>query len=194
MTAYALPQDVALLLGITLTGDQEASASLALDAATALINLTLGRNWLLAGTVTNEFVESVGDRLYLKHYPVVSISSLVRSSPDVTTANQTLVAGRDYKLWNPALGRVSLSPSWGACTFLATYIHTESVPADIVDLTTRLAAGMIRLTISPDMAGVKKYTLWGGDLSVEFADDAANPKLPALFDAVIGRRRVPAIA
>lgn len=194
MTAYATPEDVALLLGVTFTGDQEASAALALDAATALLNQVIGREWLTAGTVTSEFVRSVGDRIYLKHYPVTSITSLIRSSPDVTTANQTLVANRDYKLWDAGRGLISLGPSWLSCTFLATYIHTESVPADIVDLTARMAAGMIRLTINPDLNGVKRYTLWGGDLSVEFADDAVNPVIPALFKQAIAVRRVPAIA
>lgn len=195
MTAYALPEDVALMLGVTLTGDQEFAAALALDAATALIDQALGQSWLTAGTVTGEFYSWVGDRLYLRHRPVTSITSLVRTGPSVTNADQTLVANTDYKLWDAQQGLVLLTYGWGpGYAIRATYVHTESVPADIVQLATLIAAGMVRQTVNPDMAGVKRYTLWGGDLSVEFTDDAANPVISTQFNAVLARRRIPVIA
>lgn len=195
MTAYATTFELEQILGVSFTDDQYIAAEAALDAATALIDQAVGRSWLTAGTVTGEFNRATGDRLYLKHYPVTSITSLVRTSPDVTTANQTLVAARDYKLWDAARGLVSISVNWWSCAILATYVHTESVPADIVNLTAQLAAGMMRLILTSELAaGVKRYTLWGGDLSVEFGDSAINPVVMPMFTATIGYRRVPAIA
>lgn len=195
MPAYAVAADVELYLGTSLTSDQLEATDAALTAVSAMIDAALGQSWLSAGTVTDEFQMWTGDRLYLRHRPVTSITSLVRTGPSVTNADQTLVADRDYKLWDAAQGLVLLSYGWGPGYALkVTYEHTEAFPADIVQLTIQLAAGMVNLTLNPDLAGVKRYTLWGGDLSVEFADSASSPLLPAQFAAVIARRRVPVIA
>ncbi len=196
MTAYTTAFAVGDLLGVTLNDEQMARADLAIASAAAMIDQAIGQSWLDAGTVTDEWQMWTGDRLYLRHRPVTSITSIVRTGPWVTAADQTLVEGTDYKLWDPNQGLVLLTYGWGPGYALkATYIHTENAPADIVELTTQVAAGMMRLVLNPDLAGVKKYTLWGGDLSVELAEDPGNPAgvVSNLWKQVVGSRRIPVI-
>lgn len=205
MTAYTDSGKIAAFLGATLTSPQATQAGVVAAAASDFIEKALDRSWLgwtssTAIAVTAERQTIRGCRLRLDHTPVAAITSLTvrRPTPGYTPA--VLVAPTQYELVDAAGGHVYVSPTADGMLATISYTSTEPTPAIIGQFATELAAGMLTLSLAgaaasqAALAGIRRYTLWGGDLSVEYAasasaQDGAAPgstRLPALWSQIEG--------
>jgi hypothetical protein len=205
VTLYTSSDAIAAYLGRTLTTDQQTQADLMAAAASDFIEGALGRSWLDTDGVTGEAVTDElhtvqANRIWLKHAPVdpdETVTLSVRCKlPGSTTYAQT--EPYQWELLDASLGHIYTSPTLEGQLALVSYTSLEQIPPIIAQFATELAAGMLSLSLagaaasSAALTGVRRYTLWGGDLSVEYAasatgQDGSAPgttRLPALWSQI----------
>lgn len=181
-TPYTDTDAVAAVLGITLTDAQTERADAAIEAASEFIEQALGRSWLEAGgEVADERHVVRGCRIWLLHPPVdpdADLTLSVRSRlPGSTTYEQT--QAYQFELIDPVAGHIYTSPTLEGTLATVGYTSTQTIPALIAEFAAQLAAGMLALSFNAadaaaSSSGVKSYTLWGGDLRVEYATSATG--------------------
>lgn len=202
MTVYTDADQVAAHLGRTLTTDQENQAEAMAAKASDFIEQALGRSWLdtdgsTGEAVTDERHTVVGNRIWLAHPPIDPDEDVALSirckRPGSVTYEQT--EPYQWEVLDPVLGHVYTSPTLDGQWATISYTSLEQVPPLIAQFATELAAGLLTLSLagaaasSAALSGVKRYTLWGGDLSVEYATSsssadgsaAGTTRLPALW-------------
>lgn len=205
MTVYTDSDAIGAYLGRTLTTDQATQADVMAAAASSFIEGALDRSWLDTDGVTGEEVTDErhtvqGHRIWLRHTPVdpdEAITLSVRCKlPGSTTYAQT--EPYQWELLDASLGHVYTSPTLEGQLAIVAYTSLEQIPPIISEFATELAAGMLNLSLAgaaastAALSGIKRYTLWGGDLSVEYAttssssDNSApgSTRLPALWDQI----------
>lgn len=205
MTIYTDSDAIGAYLGRTLTTGQQTQADLMAAAASDFIEGALGRSWLDTDGVTGEEVTDErhtvqANRIWLRHAPVdpdETITLSVRCKlPGSTTYAQT--EPYQWELLDAALGHVYTSPTLEGQLAIVSYTSLEQIPPIIAQFATELASGMLNLSLAgaaastAALSGIKRYTLWGGDLSVEYAtttggsDNSApgSTRLPALWDQI----------
>jgi hypothetical protein len=139
--------------GITVSESNEATANTYLAVASAAIRDAAGSN-ISQTTVTVTLDGTCGQRLRLPGAPVTAVHSVTLDEVPVT----------DAKVSNGSLWR---SAGWSGDEVSVTYTYgLPTVPADIVDLTCRLAAN----ALGGDPAGRQVTSERIGDYSVTYAD------------------------
>jgi hypothetical protein len=198
VAAYTTPADLAALLGVTFTPEQEIQAQGLCDAVTAFIDNTTGRTWQAsASPVTAELANVLPTSAgwhdyygvaYLNNRPVTSITalSLRTAYPNVEISSLDTA---EYELLDPANGAVSLvvSPWYGDPLLLAVvdYVFGAVPPADIVYVAKAIASGVMarllavqavsgQMSTRPDLAGVESISVGQNDVSVRMAAGATD--------------------
>jgi hypothetical protein len=205
VTVYCTADQIAAYLGRALTTEQETQATAMAAAASDFVERALDRSWLdtdgvVGETVTDERHTVRSNRLWLLHAPVdtdADVTLSVRCKlPGSTTYAQT--EPYQWELLDAGLGHIYTSPTLEGQLAIVSYTSLEQIPPIIAQFATELAAGMLNLSLagaaasSAALSGIKRYTLWGGDLSVEYAtttsssDNAApgSTRLPSLWAQV----------
>lgn len=199
MTVYTDATKIANYLGATFSAGQTTQATAMAANASDFIEKALDRSWLGwtsggAISVADERHKVQGNRVWLKHAPVAAISSVSVRMLYAGATTYILTTASQYELLDAAVGEVVFSPTYEGQRVELDYTSTEPTPAIITQFATELAAGMLALSLAGSAAsqasltGVKRYTLWGGDLSVEYATTNAqdgsasgSTRLPTLW-------------
>lgn len=200
MTVYTDEEKMAAYLGMTFTSAQDDQAIAMAAAASDFIERALGRTFLATDGVTVEEVADErhtvrGNRLWLEHTPVDAITEIKVRLPYAGATEYELTQSYQYELAEPEFGLVYLSPTYEGQRLTVTYDSLQQVPPIIAQFATELAAGMLALSLSgaagatAALSGVKRYTLWGGDLSVEYATTSSS----ATSNSASGSTRLPAL-
>jgi hypothetical protein len=208
MTVYTDADAIAAILGRTLTAAQITRATEAAEAASSFIEDALDRSWYdvdptVGLLLTDERHVIDGCRIWLRHPPVIAVDDTLAVSVRMRYPNATtyaLTQPFQYELIEPAFGHLYFSPTLEGQRAVVTYTTAETPPALIREFAGQLAAGMLALSladstmVAASAAGVKSYTLWGGDLRVEFANTASSSsgeqssslssRLPALWSQI----------
>ena len=198
-TVYTDSTEIASYLGATFTAVQAAQATEMAVAASDFVERALDRSWLgwtsgAAIAVADERHTVQGCRVWLRHAPVAAISAV---STRLRYAGATVYAldqAYQYELIEPVVGEVVFSPTYEGQRVELDYTSTEQTPAIIGQFATELAAGMLALSLAGSAAsqaaltGVRRYTLWGGDLSVEYAAPSGSQA-----NAAPGSTRLPSL-
>lgn len=198
MAVYTTATLIANYLGLTLSGAQQTQAGVMATNASNFIEVALDRSWLsYIGTplaVSDERHTVQGNRIWLKHTPAVAVTSISTRMRSAGATVYELDQDYQYELIEPTIGEIVFSPTYEGQRIEVDYTSSETVPAIISQFATELAAGMLILSLSgataatSALAGVKSYTLWGGDLRVEYAtanassgESLGSTRLPALW-------------
>jgi hypothetical protein len=205
VTQYTDSDKIAAALGATLTFSQATQADVMAAAASDFIERALDRSWLgwtssTAISVDNERQTVKANRIWLNHPPVVAVSSVSVRARAAGATVSVLDQPWQYELIEPALGEVVFSPSYEGQRVEIDYTSKEPIPPVIAQFATELAAGMLALSLAgagaatAAAAGIRRYTLWGGDLSVEYAvptsaqqsgnTASSSTRLPALWSEI----------
>jgi len=205
MTIYVEVEQIGAYLGATLTTAQQAQAEEMAANASDFIERALGRSWLgysagAAIAVANERHVVRSCRAWLEHAPVAAISSVGVRLLHAGATTYSLTADYQYELLDERVGEVVFSPTYEGQRVEIDYTSTEPTPPIVTQFATELAAGMLALSMAGSGAavaaasGVKRYTLWGGDLSVEYATPpsqaqsgntaSSSTRLPVLWEQI----------
>jgi hypothetical protein len=204
VTLYTDSSKIAAYLGATFTAAQQTQAGLVAAGASNFIEQALDRSWLgytsVPLSVTDERHTVSGNRIWLLHPPVATVTSVSSRLRYAGATIYTLDQDYQYELIEPAIGEIVFSPTYEGQRIEVDYTSTEPTPAIIAQFATELAAGMLALSLAgagaaaAAAAGIKRYTLWGGDLSVEYATPStsqssgttasSSTRLPALWEQI----------
>jgi hypothetical protein len=165
--------------GITVAPSEESVTTTYLAVASAAIRDAAGSN-ISQSTVTVLLDGTCEQRLRLPGAPVTAVHAVTLDEVPVL----------DYRLSNGALWR---SAGWAGDEVSVTYTYgLDPVPADIVDLTCRLAANALSAYRNGDPAARQVSSERIGDYSVTYADtetgtvtltDSQRSRLAARFGA-----------
>lgn len=181
MTAYTDAAKVAAYLGLTLTGAQQTQAGVMADAATAWTERYTGKSWQTASPISNELHTILGDRVYLSHRPVGSVSS-VKTRANYADADETTLTSGQYELLDATNG-VLLVQGWAVAGTLAlvSYTHTQTtVPADVALAATMIAASWLGGSLAPGTNGATEIAVGQNDINVKFSSERGSVPPEAL--------------
>lgn len=189
--AYTDAATIAAYLGRSLTAGQQAQATSLASAASTFVDRYTGRTFGQASPVANELHTIGADErvIYLRHTPVVAISSITARVLRVGGATRTLVDGTDYELLDANAGAVTLWPAWIGDERLisVTYTHTEAAPDDVQQATTMLAAHWLSTSLHPEQAWLSAFDDYQ-TLRIALRDPAIIP--PAVTAMLTARRAI----
>lgn len=170
MTNYCEVADVELLLGRSLTDDQQAACDAAIAAASAWID-GRGGPWATSDPVADERHRLTDDpALTLYRAPVASVTGITVRTPDVGAASTALTAGTDYELRDAARGVVWL-PGYAGYQAYVSYVPNVPLDARIARACALIAAQWLRPALDGVTGDIKSYSQ-GQELSVTFRDPA----------------------
>lgn len=181
---YCTADQVAAVLGVTVTPEFTAAAEERIAAAEDAIDRYTGRAWLLPSPATAE-THRVGrdTRVWLDRAPMTAVSAARTRYPEVGAATTTLVAGTDYELADPAHGVLLVRSGLTGTVLSVDYTHENPLPVPPVvsqvclEMATRsmvaAAAGSSSGTAQAVAAGIRRYSV-GQELTVEFGDSASD--------------------
>lgn len=179
MTAYTDATKIAAYLGVTLTGGQPAQAAVVAQAASDWIDRYTGKSWQATSPVTDELHQILGDRIYLAHRPVVSITSL-STRQEIAGGSWTTLAASQYELLDAADGEVLIS-GWGGGLTKTTYTHTmTTVPTDVGLAATMIASAWLSQTLRPNTNGLDSVSVGQNDVAVKFSTSRSDVPAEAL--------------
>lgn len=190
---YCTNQDVADLLGVTLTAAQQAHADNLIEQAEAVIDGETGRAWLV-GAQTDEahyldnLVGSVPRReVFLRYAPVTSVAGITGRA-GLGATETALVANEDYEVRDLVAGLVVLMTG-GWDRLLVDYTPVASVPADIARACAELVGAWLQPHLQPGSYGLDSYSL--PDLTVKFSRSHVQAPMPPTVQRIIDRYSYP---
>jgi hypothetical protein len=190
MTAYSDAAKIAGYLGITLTSPQQTQAGIAAQAASDWIDQYLGRSWQAASPVTDELHSIVGDRVYLDHVPVASVTGVKTRAAAFVGFGWTTLDASQYELLDATNG-VLLIEGWSASSqalVQVSYTHTAAVPSQIAMAATIIAASLLGPTLRPNTSGLDSVSVGQNDIAVKFSVDYGS--VPSEAMTLLGGRAV----
>jgi hypothetical protein len=180
---YTTAAKVAGYLGVTLSTEQSAQCAALIPSVEKFIDGRLGRA-LMVSAVATERHALVGPRVFLRHTPATTITSVTGVTTDGTA---TTLATDRYRLLDPERGLLYLD-DWGAYDYVTVaYACDATLPDDIGLAATMLAAAWLQPALRPGTEGVESYRL--PDLEVRFVrerDGAGRPVPRTVSDILDG--------
>jgi hypothetical protein len=190
IAAYTDASKIAAYLGVTLTSPQQTQAGIAAQAASDWIDTYKGRSWQAASPVADELHSIVGDRVYLDHVPVASVTSVKTQAAAFVGFGWTTLDASQYELLDGTNG-VLLIAGWSASSqalVQVSYTHTASVPSQIAMAATIIAASLLGPTLRPNTSGLDSVSVGQNDVAVKFSVDYGDVPSEAL--TLLGGRAI----
>jgi hypothetical protein len=203
MSTYTTPDDIGLKLGVTLSPEQAAQAEVVAAAVTAWIDEVTGQSWQAASPIVGETRAIIAPpclsgydaaRVSLSHAGATTVSAVsVRS-----TAPNAALTELDPSQYELRDGVLYLAPFWSSSFYgtaslaVVDYSCDPSVPADIIDAATTLAADMLTVTLHPESAGLESISVAQNDVSVRYsgAGGTLTADVSQARAVIFGHRRV----
>jgi hypothetical protein len=190
VASYTDASKIAAYLGVTLTSPQQTQAGIAAQAASDWIDTYKGRSWQAASPIADELHSIVGDRVYLDHVPVASVTSVKTRAAAFVGFGWTALDASQYELLDATNG-VLLIEGWSASSqalVQVSYTHTAAVPSQIAMAATIIAASLLGPTLRPNTSGLDSVSVGQNDIAVKFSVDYGS--VPSEAMTLLGGRAV----
>jgi hypothetical protein len=170
---YTTVQRVVDRVGSELTAAQVALIPDLIEEAEALFDREAGRVWLVASPATERH-PAYGALVYLRRYPVLTVTSVTARHPSVGSEIQTLVAAESYELLDADHGVLRLSNGYHGYDLTIAYTHANpsALPADVRHHATELVAHWMTRRLAGGAGAVKSASV--DDVTVTFAEGSAS--------------------
>ncbi len=170
---YTTAADVSEFLGVAFTPAQESHCNRLIESTEIDIDNETQRGWLV-GAQTAELHyqgEYASGRLYLRYWPVASITA-IRGRSGLGDTEDTLTVDEDYEIESLERGRVRLVDPSAYDRVSVDYTPVATVPASIRDACAEWVAARMQPHLRPDTYGLQSLGL--PDLQVTFAKAGAD--------------------
>ena len=167
--AYCTPADVATVLGVTFTPEEEAQAEQLIAAAEDWIDEFTQQTWAASTPILAERHRIEGPRVYLRVVPLAHVDAVSWAPGYVGATPSVIAATSGYQLVNATTGELRIA-NYGYGDLLVDYTPAVTPPPAIQDACTRMVAG--RMAAATDPSGqtlppdVKRVQV-GGEWAVE---------------------------
>ncbi|HEX5204802.1 MAG TPA: hypothetical protein VFW27_33200 [Actinoplanes sp.] len=197
MTAYTDATKMAAYLGTTFDAGQQTQAGVMADAATAWIDGYLGQSWQAGSPVADEMHTLAGNRVYLNHRPVASVSSVKTRAASFVAFDWTTLDSSQYELLDAQNGLL-LIEGWSASSAAlvqVSYTHTAALPADVALAATMIASAWMSSHLAGGpVSGIESIGVGQGDIAIKYGSGTNVSDVPKEALTILNGHRVIAIA